>query len=385
MAHQHIDGNDREEKTHQHRPNNPQVQGLPHAEQLRLPLQPQEHPIAVCVGGIVGVKLHGGQAGVQELSVEGNAVYMIEVVVLGFHQPEAALAQQQIGKVVVSGNGAIAAVCALHGNQIAVVGGIGAYADHIFLNQRRQGNLDAENRIDLTVSAQGNGIGDDLIAASRVVLQTEGLRPVAQIPGFRLRIFPSGSPGSVVEFVGFADTLPRQGEVGGPVAAQGNAQAPGQQRAAPGKGQVAIVRRLGSGVIVPEIKAADIAGNLRAFAGHQQEAAGGFAVLRHLQAHREHFQQKFLLKRLGAIQLLQRQPVFLQELLQGLGQLRLYQVNPAPTLEHLGFQPGPAVFRGLFRILHGVALNGAHHVPEFNDAQNQGALNDHQNKQRYQE
>ena len=76
---------------------------------------------------------------------------MIEAVVFGLHQPEAALAQQQIGKVVVSGNGPVAAVGILHGNQIAVVGGIGAYADHIFLNQHGQGNLDAENRIDLTV------------------------------------------------------------------------------------------------------------------------------------------------------------------------------------------------------------------------------------------
>ena len=310
---------------------------------------------------------------------------MIEVIVFGFHQMEAALAQQQIGKVVVSGNGPVAAVGILHGNQIAVVGGIGAYADHIFLNQRGQGNLDAENRIDLAVSAQGDGIGDGLIAADRVVLQIEGLGPVAQVPGFRLRIFPGGSPGSVVEFVRLPVSVPCQAEVGGPVAAQGNVQTPGQQRAAPGKGQVGIVRRLGIEIIVPDVEAADIAGNFRAFAGHQEEAAGGFAVLRHLLAHGEHFQQKFLLKGLGALQLLRRQPVFLQELLQGLGQLRLALVNPAPTLEHLGFQPGPAVFRGLFRILHGVALNGAHHVPEFDDAQNQGALNDHQNKQRYQE
>ena len=100
---------------------------------------------------MVGVKLHGGQTGVQELSVEGNAVYLIKAVVFGFHQMEAALAQQQIGKVAVSGNGPVVAVGILHGNQIAAVGGIGACADHIFLNQRGQGNLDAENRIDLTV------------------------------------------------------------------------------------------------------------------------------------------------------------------------------------------------------------------------------------------
>ena len=116
-----------------------------------MPLQPQENPIAVCVGGIVGVKLHGGQAGVQELSVKGNAVYMIEAVVFGFHQPEAALAQQQIGKVAVSGNGPVAAVGTFHGNQIAAAGGINAFADHIFLNQRGQGNLNAENPVDLAV------------------------------------------------------------------------------------------------------------------------------------------------------------------------------------------------------------------------------------------
>ena len=149
MAHQHIDGNDCEEQAYQHRGKHPQVQGVPHAEQLLLPLQPQEHPIAVCVGRIVGVKLHGGQAGVQELSVKGNAVHMVEVVVFGFHQMEAALAQQQIGKVAVSGNGAVAAVGFFHGNQIAAV--INTSADHIFLNQRGQGNLNAENPVDLAV------------------------------------------------------------------------------------------------------------------------------------------------------------------------------------------------------------------------------------------
>ena len=151
MAHQHIDGNDREEKTYQHRGKHPQVQGVPHAEQLLMPLQPQENPIAVCVGGIVGVKPHGGQTGVEKLSVKGNAVYLIEVIVFGFHQMEAALAQQQIGKVAVSGNGTVAAVGFFHGNQIAAVGGIGACVYHIFLNQRGQGNLNAENPVDLAV------------------------------------------------------------------------------------------------------------------------------------------------------------------------------------------------------------------------------------------
>ena len=198
-------------------------------------------------------------------------------------------------------------------------------------------------------------------------------------------MLPGGSPGSVVEFVRLPVSVPCHGKIGGPVAAQGNAQAPGQQRAAPDKGQVGIVRRLGTGVIVPEIEAADIAGNFRAFTGHQEEAAGGFAVLGDLLAQREHLQQKCLLKGLGVVQFLRRQLVLRQKLLENLGQIFLAPVDSAPTLEHLGFQPGSLVFHGFFGVLHGVTLNGANHVPELNDAQNQGALNDRQNDQRYQE
>lgn len=161
--------------------------------------------------------------------------------------------------------------------------------------QNRQGDFHADHTVDLPIIAQGDGVGDGLIAADRVILQIKRLRPVAQHLRLGVRVLPGGLPGHIVKGIGLPVSLAAHGEVGRPVAAKGDAHLLGQPGAAPGQLQVRVVRRLGIGVRVPDIKAGDGPFFRRVAKGRQEEKAAGIAAVGLPEADGEHRQQKFLL------------------------------------------------------------------------------------------
>ena len=250
--------------------------------------------------------------------------------------------------------------------------------------QHRQGNLHAEHAVNLPRVAQWDGVGNGFIAADRVALQIERLRPVAQHFRLRVRVLPCRPPRSIIEGIRVPVSLTAHGKVCRPVAAKSNAHLPGQPGAAPGQLQIGIIHRLGVGIRVPDIKARNRPGFLRVSKGSQEEEAAGIAAAGLPQTDREHRQQKFLLPLLRRRQLPQGQPVVGQVAFQRGGDLRLALSNPGPTLEHLALQLGASVLRVFFQRLHRGLLNGANDAPEHDDPQNDGALHQHQDNQRHQ-